>query len=662
MSETDPEAMLLENIEGKYGDGSDYDDLGNADEDALLADDAEFLTIRHSHLYDDTNEELDHEPEEADTEDVLDLEAQDVELDEDLEEKNAQLSQSANSLSQTDLENSILNDSIDNREREDKFKNEREVHSAKSYPIPNSLDQVQVLTSSVPTIRNNLKRNMNQFKNRGRGGNHSSRNAQNQTVLINPHFKGHVKINNNARLAWDARQRINQKNNQVGRIAPFMQNRNPNQNIAPIQPWIGNNSNNNHRGPTPNLPQFQQQQLPPQYQPQIPHPPQVPVWNQYQPNSFNEVPPQMPINNNQVLFMQPIPQNVYPNQQMQPQFNQPPPQFGPYNTSIVYSNSIQNSGFGNNQFIPPSNQFNHQMESSYMDYSALQQNQYPNVSVNSNQFNHQVNPFNNNNRVIRQKSNFAHSQKMNKRKPDSSEVKRKKRNLTSTNLHEVHTVESCDTTVKEERHVQQDEEDEETRQYRLKIEEQKRKREEIFKLKEERRLKAIQNGSASDTVTVKTEPVQLQKPIIQKKKMQNIRPNQPARQGTGPIWMQQQATTRSEQVCNSNININTSNDESNYDKLHLASFLANRKILTKDQSLIDTSIVVMTNLSAGTTEIKLRKMCQGIGDIKKLQMSLKERQATIQFNSVASAHAFFKKYQRTMLDLSMIQVSLKPMS
>lgn len=62
--------------------------------------------------------------------------------------------------------------------------------------------------------------------------------------------------------------------------------------------------------------------------------------------------------------------------------------------------------------------------------------------------------------------------------------------------------------------------------------------------------------------------------------------------------------------------INTSTDESNINKLHLANFLTNRKILTKDQSLVDTSVVVISDLAAGTTEVKLRKMCQGIGDIK----------------------------------------------
>jgi hypothetical protein len=43
-------------------------------------------------------------------------------------------------------------------------------------------------------------------------------------------------------------------------------------------------------------------------------------------------------------------------------------------------------------------------------------------------------------------------------------------------------------------------------------------------------------------------------------------------------------------------------------------------------------------------------------------MDKQERQATILFKSVASAHAFFKKYQRRILDdLSVIEVKLEPM-
>lgn len=39
-------------------------------------------------------------------------------------------------------------------------------------------------------------------------------------------------------------------------------------------------------------------------------------------------------------------------------------------------------------------------------------------------------------------------------------------------------------------------------------------------------------------------------------------------------------------------------------------------------------------------------------------MDTNERQATIHFDSVASAHKFYTKYRRYMIDLSMIQVDL----
>ncbi|KAF5297706.1 hypothetical protein FQA39_LY12037 [Lamprigera yunnana] len=599
MTDTDSDALLLDNIGGKYGDESDYDDLV-ADEDALLADDAELLTTSREQTYDISLEELDHEPDDADVEDVLVLEAQDVELEDDLDDKNVQPSQSFNSTS--DLEASYtLSDIITNREREDKFKNEREITSSKSHDIPDSLDKVQ-LVSSVSTIRSNVKRNVIQFKNRGRGGNYGNRNSQNQTVLINPHFKGHVKINNNARLAWDARQRISQKNAQMRRMTHLSQNRSDN--ITLIHPWV--NNNNNRPSSVSVTPQFQQV---PVYPPPMPQ--QMPMWNnQYQHNSFNEMPQQMPLNSNQLVIMQPLPQNMYPNQSVPSQFNQPPPQFnGPnFSSTPMYQNPIQNIGFGN-QYMPPQNQYS-QVDSSYAGYPPVQQNQYLNAPINQ-PYTQQTQSFNNSYVFVPPKSNFLPSQKMNKRK-EMLEAKRKKRNVASTNLHEVHTVETCDTTVNEDK-VIDEEEDEETRQYRLKIEEQKRIREEVFREKEKKRLKkAILSVNNTKLGTPKSSFVQLPKVVTLQKNFENIHPNN-VNSGTVPAWTQS-VTNRSEQVNSKKVIMN--NDQSNYDKQHLASFLANRKILAKDQSLIDTSIVVMKNLSVGTTEIKLRKMCQGIGDIK----------------------------------------------
>lgn len=70
------DALLLDKIGGKYGEGSDCEDIGNADEDALLEDDIDAASSKRL-----TFSQLD----EPDSEDVLDLEAQDGDFEEDLE-------------------------------------------------------------------------------------------------------------------------------------------------------------------------------------------------------------------------------------------------------------------------------------------------------------------------------------------------------------------------------------------------------------------------------------------------------------------------------------------------------------------------------------------------------------------------------------------------
>lgn len=46
------------------------------------------------------------------------------------------------------------------------------------------------------------------------------------------------------------------------------------------------------------------------------------------------------------------------------------------------------------------------------------------------------------------------------------------------------------------------------------------------------------------------------------------------------------------------------------------SFLQNRTVLAKDQTLLSTPVVVVKNLSATTTEPKIRRLCQGIGEVQ----------------------------------------------
>ncbi|KAF2885191.1 hypothetical protein ILUMI_20988 [Ignelater luminosus] len=668
----DAEARLLDGIVGKYGDDDDYGDIGNADEDALLEgyDDADFGDIKHSSAYQDDTEE--HE--EA-AEDILDLLAHDGELEDDVDDGNTIHNTNVTFVSSTTQPEGSINlhnqGELEERERgTDKFKNERQNPSSKSYSIPDSLDEVPVQNPG----RNNWNNQRTVVAQRGRGGRGGNqRNNQmqrsrpdNKTVLINPHFKGQVKINNDARLAWDARHRINQNKNQgvhqIGRVQPFTQNnRKPNQAANNIQPWM----NNGGSGITSNVPQYQP--APTVYQPVFQPPPQVANWNQYQPNTFNQVTPQMGMPTHQNVFMQPLPQ--FPNQTVVPQFNQPPPQF---NSQSMFQNQNVNpqpSIFPNSQFVPQLNQFNQPNEPAF--HSGYQPNQpppnfnqpnnnqfippQPNVQFNQpvnnrfvapnplNNSNNNNNQFRNQQRFSRPKPNFNQGKGQFNQKPipkrkmegNMDQRKIKKRASASTNLHEVPTVETPDTTVKEDKQPQE-EEDEETKAYRKKIEEQKRLRLKILEQKEKRRQQASQKLKQAENVNASavTNPPkslstphfhqqqqQPQKPRqIPQKNPQVVRINQPLR--NTPRQAESHPTTSTsrlitQQSNNRNIKvINTSTDESNINKQHLASFLSNRKILTKDQSLVDTSVVVISNLAAGTTDVKLRKMCQGIGEIK----------------------------------------------
>ncbi|XP_029052996.2 RNA-binding protein 33-like [Osmia bicornis bicornis] len=71
---------------------------------------------------------------------------------------------------------------------------------------------------------------------------------------------------------------------------------------------------------------------------------------------------------------------------------------------------------------------------------------------------------------------------------------------------------------------------------------------------------------------------------------------------------------------------------------------------------IKTNTVRVENLAASTSEAQIRRMCQSIGTIESIQMG--ERSATIVFKTQSAAMVFHKKYQRKMLDLSLITVRL----
>ncbi|XP_042901597.1 RNA-binding protein 33 isoform X1 [Parasteatoda tepidariorum] len=70
--------------------------------------------------------------------------------------------------------------------------------------------------------------------------------------------------------------------------------------------------------------------------------------------------------------------------------------------------------------------------------------------------------------------------------------------------------------------------------------------------------------------------------------------------------------------------------------------------------------VCVENLSSSTDVGQLRKLCSAVGVVKNINLVKNERKAVIKFKEAQQALSFQKKYQRYMLDLAMIQVSLLP--
>ncbi|XP_074097537.1 uncharacterized protein LOC141526410 [Cotesia typhae] len=81
----------------------------------------------------------------------------------------------------------------------------------------------------------------------------------------------------------------------------------------------------------------------------------------------------------------------------------------------------------------------------------------------------------------------------------------------------------------------------------------------------------------------------------------------------------------------------------------------NQRIVLQPNSIKPTTVII-ENLAASTTEAQIRRMCQGIGTIEKISMG--DGTATIVFKTHSAAMVFHKKYQRKMIDLSMINIRL----
>ncbi|XP_021914496.1 RNA-binding protein 33-like isoform X2 [Zootermopsis nevadensis] len=79
---------------------------------------------------------------------------------------------------------------------------------------------------------------------------------------------------------------------------------------------------------------------------------------------------------------------------------------------------------------------------------------------------------------------------------------------------------------------------------------------------------------------------------------------------------------------------------------------------TQQPVLPRTKVVSVENLAASTTEQQLKTLCQGIGVLENIQMLPKQRRAVLRFTNPTSAATFYKRYQRKIIDLSLISVSL----
>lgn len=168
-----------------------------------------------------------------------------------------------------------------------------------------------------------------------------------------------------------------------------------------------------------------------------------------------------------------------------------------------------------------------------------------------------------------------------------------------------------------------EEEDEEMKAYRKKIEEQKKIREKLIQQKEERRAQAAKS-------------LQEAKQMAQMSRKEEI----PVITNVGGLSNLEMANKRQPNLTRVNKNVvpvkiidNVPGPRQNLGIVRTVTnvptvtkvpfkadsdnpFMKNRIVYDKDASLPDTSIVIVKNLSRGTPEAKLRKMCQGIGDIQ----------------------------------------------
>lgn len=212
------------------------------------------------------------------------------------------------------------------------------------------------------------------------------------------------------------------------------------------------------------------------------------------------------------------------------------------------------------------------------------------------------------------------------------------RKIQITNLHEVPV---ANTLVQKKNIPEPEEEDEEMKAYRKKIEEQKKLREQVLKQKEEKRKVAAQ----------------------QKFQMLAAKKKNADEQAAASTSLHNANVSQQFRI----VRVRLQDGRTVVKKLSTAQISKLKKISTgttrpsvqvKNDSLPKSRIVVVDNLSASTTQKQLENMAKQMGKVERVKLNSDTKRATVIFENTMSAAAFVQKFQRKMVDLSMISLRM----
>ncbi|XP_054162839.1 putative uncharacterized protein DDB_G0286901 [Oppia nitens] len=203
-------------------------------------------------------------------------------------------------------------------------------------------------------------------------------------------------------------------------------------------------------------------------------------------------------------------------------------------------------------------------------------------------------------------------------------------------------------------------------EYKKKLEEQKRRREEIVKMKEQNRKAMAAQRLKTSSSSSQSPPVANVSPIKSLSKPQQQQPSSSSQRQ--PQKQQQIATlvNRSaqlpqiRQVVKPAAVVVAKNNDNNNNNNGKQQLVTNRVVINTNQK---RSSVLIKGLATATNEFTIRKLCKAVGggavvESINLMTNGGQKSATVTFSRRQDAVAFTTKYERSLVDLSVIQVSL----